>query len=293
MAAFYVPSGKYPDLALHKLFVASFCASAISGLLYGASIIGFGFFPFTETCIGLLMSVFVIIFAGKATQLTVKKLKIRSPKPVRTVATVACLAGWSFNWLVIYLLSATSNGWLSFMYDRYTNGILIQLLVGVGDPIHFILSGKLLALAWLLEALLVPVYIGLLASKQSGLPFSEIKQSWFKQVRLSPAMYDPVKSVALESLKGKDVSFLAEANPARYEGGCWASLYLFIPDFSSCDKAYVKIMDNGLGKLFPEFFPDEIFAPYYWEISDATAKQLLKKFKASNPALLTINIAFH
>jgi hypothetical protein len=272
-ASYYKPSGKAPLAGVITLIFGGLAATLVLSIVYAFAIY---YIPIVYAnffaLIGLVFGIFWV------TDYLVGIGKIRNLMLARVVALILGLAALYLQWIV----------WLMILSEMIDFRVFFELLLSPGDVWEVIgeigergvwsisssdtpVSGGLLWLVWIIEALVIAFGPMILVSK-AGQPFCEQGDCWLEEDKLDKPfkLIDNPEQFRQELEGGKFDQLLAEQKP---EGGSFARLTLFkSPSRSYLSVENVTLTQNKKGEV-KEDTKDVV---KFIEIDQQTASQLAK-----------------
>ena len=244
MSSLYVPSGKYPSYAPAIFMLTLFIVTGVCGLVYGyfnsEHIILSTMSPPALPGIDLVAILNTLLMVGIINSgvvlALIRLLKIRNPTLARRWAWWASVIGWGlFNWLGLYIASGSDLGFFQFMADRLAHGVqgTIPQRAGSKIPMYVWLNGYVLFVGWILEAVLIPLWLGVCAWLLSIRPFSEKTMSWYKRpIKLPFRIYQPNPQEIRQKINNADYDWIEYAKPNAYDKNTGeAVFFVFFPQY--------------------------------------------------------------
>jgi len=238
---YYQPSGKAPVTGICISIIGGATAAVLLAILYIALQ---WFIPF------IYFNVFISIFFGYGLAITLsflfKKTKNRNKKTAMLIAIFIALIAFYAQWALFVSLMLNAEGSDSFYVRSSFNlntffttilhpatmlNIILELNnTGTINIKHDVISGVLLWLVWLFEAMIIIVIPLLSAPVCASEPFSEMNNTWMDKLENAKHhlfVEDPAGlKAALESRNYESINLLKADVPAHDK-------YSFITTFSS------------------------------------------------------------
>ena len=226
MSTYYQSSNKFSPLSFLYFIIACVVAIPILALIYSYAIwyipfpyinffitLGFGF------AIGWVVQTMAISFG-----------KVRSDKMAYLFGFIGALIGLYLSWAVWVDLvinagetygssrigvSVSNIQFVQVLELALQPGVLFELMgqimdVGVWGFRATTVSGWFLGLIWVIEALMVVIVGTIIPPNQSGKPFCELNQKWFKERKLPALSYLKDEMRVVAPLENNDFEGLKE-----------------------------------------------------------------------------------
>ena len=239
---YYKPSGKIPVKGIFISLITAFVITVILSIIYIAlqwfiPFIYLNFFIAAGLGFGVGGGVFIAIGAGK----------IRNTKYEFVLAVLCGLLGWYCQWALFVSLMSEAEGsmgggmWVrssfnltGFWYILTHPEILFRAMLSLNDAgtftlKHNIVSGTLLWVVWVIEALIiigVPILFSL--SGRSTSPFSEQNDRWMEERDVEgklKTVTDPDQMI--KELNTGNLKFLKDFLPADDLSNDYATLRIY------------------------------------------------------------------